>query len=994
MGQFTKLEMSNQKCSWLLCCLQLILILNLSLAIEVLSANDTNKRLTIDTTVIKGWTEISQKWPINEQEYYISVAKEYSFIQVLLPEQLDYDVYVELEYYYNFAKVRPMVQAVPCKTQIDIVNEHKYTLQGVWQKHTMRVKKTDCALRNELKYNIILHDENDVFAWRKMKVTSIKDPSGPLVTDSPSEPEVTEAPFIVPAVFENPPNENEIDDMILDRDPVIVETSTLNGQPSTESPTQAPSIEDTSNESIPEPKPTVDSSSETSEPRVYETSTWPAETSEPATTLAPSELPSTGKPIIPIVEETSSETTNPDVSTTELYSNMLSTTGSPSFLDDDNSRHSTERPEFQPPDVSDYEHEAQPKSSPSKKGKSSAPYVYERSKSLKEIYGNDWGSQGHLKGKIKRDTINGGRQLLDMTCKPSLCDLSTFRLKNFLPLFRGLPELSEEMKIEFGKKSNKNENEPKSFYLLSTESKPLNFELESTTDFTLVDTCLDFFIFKEPSTEVKLLIEDNTATTKYKLLETLTGTNDADDKTDGLWVPFKRCLTDYMPNLKSESATKNDLRLRLESAKSNINKQLAVFGDRESSFYLKKLFPVPEFIPNLNHFHDKIKEHPLETKSFVDVESLKNYWIFSNDEEGKLKFDFVQDQAGANKNSKQLMRISNINPNQKSFDLTSRWLKIEDVETLENKIKFEYNAVKPDWLDTFAFDYQGLNEKWLEVYKTTTSPGILNSAESSIETTQTLGNAQLGNSHMQGLTNDEFRLRIRHSIKPEFASRGQPLELDMAILAFGDVCADEQFCQNGGACQPTGSAKGECKCPAGFSGDHCEKASYCDMRYLDDSMTGTELCAKIGAVCNPDQPDIPAFRCIWPNDTYYKCQALEQHANNSNGVAGQAEPSTEDIVEMLKEKSRNLYQWIIILAVFMIAMLLFLVVIVVNIVNRLMKTKRQLKESQSEVYELGRRSQGPAAPQPAAGFGRFQRAQHQRPTTSAIAYNNQAFDAA
>ena len=147
-----------------------------------------------------------------------------------------------------------------------------------------------------------------------------------------------------------------------------------------------------------------------------------------------------------------------------------------------------------------------------------------------------------------------------------------------------------------------------------------------------------------------------------------------------------------------------------------------------------------------------------------------------------------------------------------------------------------------------------------------------------------------------------------------------------------------------------------------------------------DGKTGDELCSLANATC---VPELPVFRCLFPNDEYFRCEQLYQVDTNGEKI-----PRLTDGNLMTKlNESRRLN---IILTVFTLALLLFSVIIIINVVKRLMESKRRLRRAESEAHEMARRAQ-PGTSTSGAVFGRPQTGRNKPPVS--ISYNNQAFDA-
>lgn len=88
-----------------------------------------------------------------------------------MPRTVESDFETRIEYYFNFAEVRPVFQLVPCSGNVS--NILTDDLKPGWHNHSWTVKRSQCKQRPKLTYNIILHDENDVFAWSSLEIRPV-----------------------------------------------------------------------------------------------------------------------------------------------------------------------------------------------------------------------------------------------------------------------------------------------------------------------------------------------------------------------------------------------------------------------------------------------------------------------------------------------------------------------------------------------------------------------------------------------------------------------------------------------------------------------------------------------------------------------------------------------------------------------------------------------------------------------------------------------------
>lgn len=927
-----------------------------------------------DRVQIKGWTEVNSDWPLKAEEFFVAVAKGHHFIELKLhqlPERGDLQVH--LEYYYKYQKVRPVLQMVPCKSNVDVITNEKKQSPGKWLVHNMRVKLSDCLNRKELAYNVLLHDANDVFAWRFIKIESVNGDSSDQQETSSTE-----------ATLES-----------------TTPLSELTSPPETTTP------QPETTPSIPQPKPEVTSPP----PETTPTSVLEPDTSTPAQ--------ETTTPLAPVTEKSVSG--GPD-------------SGPTSAPDQD-------KPTDAEPEIA--------------------------TRGPQERFLGDLPSESQVSqiSRFRRWARNS--EDLSLICRPSSCDRSLFHTPRFIPLVKGLPALPDSLaQIKKLGSSHK-------FYL-NTDNKQLDILSESNTDFGEVNTCLKFELYMDADTELEFLLEDSeeqTSESKSRLLETVR--RKASDSSAGGWEVFQRCISDYMPRIKfadknpdGHHSVRFSFVPKTQGGASAAAKQIAIVAKEAEFVNLKAPYPLAPYLPNVRD---------LET-----VEQVTNFWVIDKDGVKKPHVHFEFQQAAgmetepstsrAPVETRRVLKVSRIDGRQESFDLTSRWIKVNNLEVLEQPVFFNYRADRADWIESVLFEYQSAKrEGWVthRLYvefnpigqtlrvkfifdlgperalmtnaetshaheffsesrfpmdtdapsgghsstdrtiteapaQVETSPGLTDNTEAprpaetstalAVSTEPTRVVPQRGQLitpiRLKGLSSDEFRVRVRHILTREARNSGADLELQVSTLALGDACADQAFCLNGGQCRPTGAASAECSCKRGFSGRHCELVRPCEVLY--DGKTGAELCKLAGAEC---VTELPVFRCRWPNDQFFQCRALYQR-DNDTGQLVPAPPFSEASLspESVEERANEQTRLVIILSVFLAAMTLFSVVIIVNMLNRLMESKRRLRLAESQAHELARRTQPGTSNSANAppSFGRLSAGRHKAP--AALSYNNQAFD--
>lgn len=343
-------------------------------------------------------------------------------------------------------------------------------------------------------------------------------------------------------------------------------------------------------------------------------------------------------------------------------------------------------------------------------------------------------------------------------------------------------------------------------------------------------------------------------------------------------------------------------------------------------------------------------------------------------------------EATSEQEGKQVLRVAGIDATQEYFILTSRWLRVKDIELIDDPIVLVYKADKVAWIKQIDLQFQRAGElldSWI-------TKNIFDSTNLMKDSNGNLLDFPI---RMKGLDSGDFRLRLRHTLATPSggASTQTGHELVIRSLAFADTCSVLSLCKNGATCQPTGTVAFECHCAQGYSGKYCEVASPCEMMY--EGRTGDQICQSVGARC---VRNIPVMRCQWDNDQYFHCRALYQ-ANSpgtvptapigdqiANNVSVLDTLPLDEQVFHLKESANNYHRLIIVLVVFLVSILVFAAVLVGSMVIRLRKSKQRLDRSRYENHELASQVKL-STPGGRAPMSRPAR-------TAATSYNNSAFD--
>ena len=650
-------------------------------------------------------------------------------------------------------------------------------------------------------------------------------------------------------------------------------------------------------------------------------------------------------------------------------------------------------------------------------------------------------------------------------------------MARFVALINGLPRRPTEPTPSAG-----GQKDLSKFYL-TTKEQPLEIKFVlDDAQLGSVDTCFEMFLYLDPGTEIELLLDESQSPSeqRHRLLEHIG--REPVGVSSGQWKEFSRCISDYMPRYAPApmlSGGENSMKLLLKPNNVRADHLVALQTDPSGkTFATRKLYPIPQFAPDIKRMLPPeldrywIIERDGATKAHYELVPAR-----ANETDGA---QLAPTGAQTNK-----LTITNIDPSHEYFDITSRWMQIKDIELIEQPILFEYHASNLDWVDQVEFQFQRSGDpadKWITQQAYTAPSNLIqppaagpegadnktqspapasgNKAQKGPEPggeSPTAGDATGANSEsnstgakvdipirLRGLDSEYFRLRLRHKPKrtvrlvdmhgsssiTDLALASATKRLDISSLAFADACSywKQDYCKNGGVCEPSGPATAQCFCAPGYSGPLCEYVRPCEaIQSASTGTTGRELCKSIGAKC---LEKMPVFRCQWPNDEYLQCKTLfkpvpgkditssnwmltpefAKLANSSGQQGAKSEtpegqdvpldslPPAEQVIK-LNEVVNQQAKLIIIMAVFMIAIVIFAIVLIGSMIGRLSKSKSRLERSQSELHEMSRRfSPGTSAGNIFGGGGgggarsANLKAGAQAKSPGVTAYNNSAFD--
>lgn len=888
----------------------------------------------LDRVRINGWTEVNKRWPLEESEFFVALEKGHHFIEVKLPPRLNHDLDIKLEYYYDYERVRPVFQMVPCSTNVDIIkntelnsqradyiDEDRYVRDsaqpaGKWLTHEMRVSRHDCEIRKELAYNVLLHDQNDVFAWRVIEIKSVSPVSTP--------------PSLVTTTTE------------------AVEQADTTQVPTTQAPTTQ----------------------------------LPTTTQEPTNELVASDKPSDSPQNVPFEgTEQPGEEEGKETTTRRPESDISDNQESPL------NRRATLREEDGDEDVS---------TSLVCRPSSCDRSLFRHPRFMPLVKGVPKLPRPNLLAQNYKYYLNTNNQELQFS-QTSNEDFSEVNLCVDLELYMD-PDTAIEFYVEDKTSEAESKLleviERKSSTVAQNEGKWERFKRcidDYAPKLRPVDPnghSIKLKFVPRPAAfgkQVALLANPQRSVSLSQLypprdylpnVVTLpVGSQVASywilDK-DGHRQPFTEFKTQVL-----EESTSADAGPKRVLHISNID-------PKQESFDITSRWLKVSDLETLDHpifFYYRadraewIKAVDFEFQKATypsDTWNSQTVYVEYNPIEQDIYFSFEAD----------IKRHRKVTSTYPDYPKHRHGVLIPATDST-----IATTTIAPPSGDQPTTDGSTGIDTTTTTTTTTTSTTSTTTTESAVISRTTVAPPLAGQMlipiQLKGLNADEFRIRVRHHLKEEAQRSDASLDLNIVTLAFADACAESNFCLNGGQCRPTGTATAQCSCLPGYYGQHCQIVKPCEMIY--EGRTGNQLCESVGAKC---EQSLPVLRCRWPNDQYYECRVLFQEIDNANGT-GQAEVVPIMSVTELEERSNDQTRTIIILAVFMAALLLFSVVIIGNMVSRLVESRKRLRKAEHEVHELARRSQPGSSTGSGGAFGRLT-GRHKPAAT--VSYNNQAFD--
>lgn len=571
------------------------------------------------------------------------------------------------------------------------------------------------------------------------------------------------------------------------------------------------------------------------------------------------------------------------------------------------------------------------------------------------VFEDDEEQRRGAKKRLKReDTAHEPWALI---CTVEQCNRTLVEFPDFKTVIGGFEELYESALAD-----------PRYRFFVNTNNDPLRLVVEAPDrDLTEVDVCLEFQLFMDANTYISLRLNDTQLNDGQKLLETFETT--PDHWAAGGWQTIKRCLSDYTPKLtaadhqskKEAGIHRLQLSLIPRVEQPSREKIMVKFVDGLSRSFRELVKPL-KYLPNAVNCNgtDEVEKMWIIDKWIVRTAEFR---LMSSNE---------SDQQQASKRNgprSQVLLVDKIEPSLQHFDLTSRWIQIDELDLLDNSTMFSYKlADKPNWIKSIEFGFQrdDLSPKdgWNTELIYTGREAAVASANKTTEDEMFSKSIKLKSIK----SGKAFRLRLRHHVDTSLAPKVNSHKLIIQRLAMGDACTLDQqqtVCLNGGQCEPIGISQVKCTCLRGYSGKHCEQMRPCEVVHAG-ALSGADFCQSVGAKC---VENIPVLRCHWPDDRYYQCRVL-------NGTSGEPELTSEppEIIstsanssgdesdetttrskeQQLENRIRRQNRLIFILSILLASTVFIGLMSIVNLSARLRKSRNRLETAQVGVHELTR----------------------------------------
>lgn len=941
-------------------------LLNLTAAILVVIAICEGTNLKRAKTDIGGkWPLVTERWPIQEQEFFVAIEQGHHFITVTLPNDLSDDLDVELQFYYSYKETRPVLQMPVKAKNIEINLEDTALDQGQWLTHRIPVKRSE-RMDNEIRYNIILHRDGDVFAWRLIKINS-KSVTTTVTTEAGTVSSSTETAITETSTIQNPTENTK------------TELSTMTSEASAREATA--------------------SSGNTNEPNY--------QNDQPATTPRTVESTPNGDLAAPNTEPTS-ETEITETKLPESPNNEGIPTRRKRGTE---KKGSTYKRIKRWANLQDQGYSFLCKPSSCDKSKINHPRFMAIVGPLKITKDDLKKKKLYLNKDGKPLSLN--IEYEDITKSDCCIDLGLYMDQGTeLELFMSDTTVASGMKsLERIKRKpgDSGANKWEQFKRCTSDYVP------QIGEHNMNGKKLDFTFQPHSSGHKKIAL----------LIDS--------EKAVGLRKPFD--LLSHIPNINRLSVdeifdnrfSKFWLMDRDGTVKPTIQLESTSQQEKSSVLHISNIDPKQESFDLTSRWIKINNLETLENPLFFIYRADRAEWIKSLDFEyqssssppGSWLSTTVYVEFNPISSSIKVPLIYNLNSGKKSLTnqnisnslssstpsppVTTSGPETSTVsgdtstpqisstpptttpsapqttkESTSTDSTTPSGTISPNLADTTTSTSIEQTTQ-IVTSETSTAPSEIVTTIASVAGISSRGQILIP-VRLRGLNSEEFRLRVRHNLKDEAKLSTTKHELIIKTLAFGDACAENSFCLNGGKCEPTGTGTANCSCKPGYSGEHCEIVKPCEVEYGDK--TGDQLCQSTGSKCIRD---IPVFRCVWPDDKYYQCKPLYQANSDGNLIPLPPDPNPP---QLLQERIEEQQRLIIILSVFMGALFLFSIVIIGNMITKLMKSKRRLKKAETDVHELSRRSM------PGTSGGRFVSTSTGRNKAAAVvSYNNQAFDA-